>query len=97
MPAPVIVILAGAVLGAWPGEIARDRGELNDYCRYGVVFSTELQGCLDHVTTGRIDHLDTNAARFARGQLKSCLADAGPFCAQALAVRDAPTPDDPGQ
>jgi hypothetical protein len=49
----------------------------------------KLAGCLDHVTDGQINRLQTDAARFARGDLWQCLSDAGPFCANRLARMEA--------
>jgi len=51
-----------------------------EYCSYGAVSQAELDGCEEHVTTSDIDRLYTNAALYARGELNSCLGDAGPFC-----------------
>ncbi len=38
---------------------------------------------MSHVTNDDINNLDTQAARFGRGDTSNCLADAGPFCADA--------------
>jgi hypothetical protein len=37
---------------------------------------------------GPVQYPDTNAARFARGELEKCLADAGPFCHASAAEPD---------
>lgn len=55
-------------------------GEIARYCEYGAVSEAQLDGCKDHVEGDQVDRLDTNAARYARGDLDRCLADAGPFC-----------------
>jgi hypothetical protein len=94
--APGIVILIFALAGAFAGQQVHDTGELHDYCYYGSVSDAEVTGCLSHVTTAHIDQLDTNAARFAKGDINRCLDDAGPYCAQALDERNNP-PDDPNQ
>ncbi len=86
---PSVALLAALAIGVFAGDDARENGALNDYCRYGAVSNAQLQGCLDHVTTDRINELHTNAARFATGGLESCLGDSGPFCAAALTNRDA--------
>jgi hypothetical protein len=54
--------------------------ELTDYCSYGSVSKAQLEGCKDHVTADVVDRYDTNAARYAKGQLDRCLGDAGPYC-----------------
>jgi hypothetical protein len=51
-----------------------------DYCQYGSVSQAQLEGCYFHVHIGEIEGRNTNAARWARGDLDECLADAGPFC-----------------
>jgi hypothetical protein len=53
---------------------------VSDYCSYGAVSEAQLEGCIEHITTREVDGLDTNAARYARGELTECLADSGPFC-----------------
>lgn len=96
---PAAVLLAVGILAANRGENDRSSstGELNLYCRYGAVSQAQLEGCLDHVTTKRVDHLKTNAARFAQGQLQACLSDSGPFCADALTLNNAAQSLDPNQ
>ena len=88
VPVPAAVLLCAALIGTFVGYQDRTAGELHDYCSYGAISSAQLRGCLDHVTLARIDVLNTDAARFARGPLDSCLADAGPFCAAAKTDRD---------
>ena len=53
---------------------------IRNYCWYGAVSGEQLRECESHVSVSRIESLDTNAARFAKGSLEKCLADAGPFC-----------------
>lgn len=81
---PGIAIFALALAGSIAGQTVRDSGVLHSYCYYGAVSNAQITGCLDHVTSDQIDKLDTDAARFAKGELTSCLSDSGPFCAQAL-------------
>lgn len=71
------VITVTACLGA-SGCDSGD--EVARYCEYGAVSQPQLDGCKDHVGNDQVDRLDTNAARYARGDLDRCLADAGPFC-----------------
>ena len=54
---------------------------VGDYCAYGAVSKAQLEGCVEHVTPATVSGYDTNAARYARGQLDACLADSGRFCA----------------
>jgi hypothetical protein len=53
---------------------------VSNYCEYGAVSDAQLDGCITHVNPEYIDRLDTHAARYARGELRRCLPDAGPFC-----------------
>ncbi|HEX8743607.1 MAG TPA: hypothetical protein VF712_10780 [Thermoleophilaceae bacterium] len=66
--------------GALNGEPSSSGDLVLDYCSYGAVSDAQLDGCVDHVTEDQVDALDTNAARYARGELQECLEDAGPFC-----------------
>jgi hypothetical protein len=50
------------------------------YCEYGSRSEPQFAGCLNHVTVQRIKSLNTHAAQFAKGEIASCLADAGPIC-----------------
>ena len=50
------------------------------YCGYGSVSQAQLDGCESHVTSDQVDSYQTNAGRFARGELGQCLADSGPYC-----------------
>jgi hypothetical protein len=63
-------------------ELGYDRckSEIEAYCAYGSASPAQLEGCETGVTWGQIKRLDTNAARYASGELEICLADAGPFC-----------------
>jgi hypothetical protein len=80
MPWPILAVFVAALVGAGFGWEQRYNGELHEYCSYGAVSAAQLKGCLDHVTTDRVDALQTDAARFARGDINACLSDAGPFC-----------------
>jgi hypothetical protein len=83
--APIALLLVALVIGAYAGISERSAGKLRKYCEYGAVSKAQLAGCLDHVTDSQINRLQTDAAQFARGQLWTCLSDAGPFCARRLA------------
>ena len=80
--APVAIVLVACVWGVGLGARARDN-YLRPYCMYGARSAAQLDGCMAHVHTDDIDPLDTQAARFARGETNECLADAGPYCASA--------------
>jgi hypothetical protein len=78
---PPLVTL-GVIIG-WvglQGGWAVRTHEIADYCSYGAVSDAQRDECENHVSSAYIDSLDTNAARFATGQLKECLEDAGPYC-----------------
>lgn len=51
-----------------------------DYCAYGAISQAQLDGCREHATEGDVSGRNTNAARYARGDLDECLQDSGPFC-----------------
>lgn len=73
-----VIVIAGCGSGSDSGSGSGD--PVADYCAYGAVSRAQLQGCEDHVTTEDIDALDTNAARYSRGEIDACRWDAGPFC-----------------
>lgn len=76
----VAVIGCGAVAMLLATACSSDGELIGRYCEYGAVSAAQLTGCIDHVTFEDVDRLDTNAARYARGEIDVCLADAGPFC-----------------
>jgi hypothetical protein len=94
---PIAVLLVALAIGTFVGINERASGKLRRYCEYGVVSRAQLAGCLDHVTDSQIDRLQTDAARFARGDLWQCLSDAGPFCASRLAKMQADQNESDGQ
>lgn len=53
---------------------------ITTYCQYGSVSTAQMEGCYFHVHLGEIESRDTNAAKWARGELDECLKDAGPYC-----------------
>ncbi len=71
-----------AVVGLQGSNSARNH-YVRPYCLYGAKSQAQLDGCMSHVTNDDINNLDTQAARFGRGDTSNCLADAGPFCADA--------------
>jgi hypothetical protein len=86
---PVIATVIALAYGTALGIQERATGELRDYCAYGAVSRAQLTGCLDHVTDQQIERLQTDAAQFATGQIDTCLTDAGPYCADRAAARQA--------
>lgn len=50
------------------------------YCQYGSVSMAQIKGCYFHVHLTEVQERDTNAAKWAKGELDECLSDAGPFC-----------------
>jgi hypothetical protein len=76
---PWVVTAALACLLSF-GGCGRD--VVGDYCSYGAVSEAQLEGCVEHVTPEVVENYNTNAARYAKGELNACLADAGPFCRQ---------------
>jgi hypothetical protein len=76
-------LCALALVGCGEGELG-SRAEPNligEYCAYDAMSTDALVVCIDRARRYRILRLDTNAARYARGELDRCLPDAGPFCA----------------
>ena len=70
-----LTLLLSSVMSACGGgdPVAR-------YCEYGSVSQGQLDGCKSHVSESDFSASSTDAARYARGELSDCLADAGPFC-----------------
>ncbi len=80
--APVVILAGFGVYGFIDGKSARDHYVL-PYCMYGARSQAQLDGCMSHVTSEEINDLETQAARFARGDTSDCLSDSGPFCEDA--------------
>lgn len=80
--APAVILAAFCAMGAQAGFSGRD-SYLRAYCDYGARSQAQLDGCMSHVTTDDINKRDSQAARFARGETRECLGDAGPYCAHA--------------
>lgn len=74
----VIAVLAGYVL-----LTNDDPDQVTAYCSYGAVSQAQLDGCVEHVSSDDIDALDTEAARYARGERDGCGPQSGPFCQDA--------------
>jgi hypothetical protein len=80
--APAAILAIAAILGLGAGLRGRDY-YLRLYCDYGAQSAAQHAGCMSHVTTDDINELDTQAARFARGETSECLEDSGPYCEDA--------------
>lgn len=59
---------------------------VQDYCSYGAVSDFQLAGCVTHVPRSYVESLNTDAARYGRADMGSCLADAGPYCSPRFFV-----------
>jgi hypothetical protein len=57
-----------------------ERDLVGDYCSYGAVSTAQLMACAEHVRPREVLESETNAARYARGELDRCLPDSGLFC-----------------
>jgi hypothetical protein len=73
----VVLVTAGIVLAA-----ALHSTTVQQYCSYGARSDLQLAGCVVHTSRAYVESLDANASRYARGEIGSCLADAGPYCSQ---------------
>lgn len=80
--APFVILTVFALVGTQSGSTAHDV-YIRAYCQYGAVSDAQLEHCMTHVGTDYINGLDTQAARFARGENSDCLEDSGPFCKMA--------------
>jgi hypothetical protein len=76
---PLVLVIGGCAWGWIAGWDNRDN-YLTPFCEYGATSRGQIERCLDDVNSEDIDRLDTPAARFARGEITKCGADAGPFC-----------------
>jgi hypothetical protein len=79
----LVVVLNSLASGPPDRQVQAAQGELNQVTRY-CVYKTRGDGqyddCLKRSDPRVIRREDTNAARYARGELTRCLADAGPRC-----------------
>ena len=73
----LIIAIAGAALTLF---ISTAPSTVDDYCSYGATSVPQYRGCVDHVSREDVEAIDSNAARYARGEIDECLADAGPQC-----------------
>ena len=62
------------------GPEIEERDLVGDYCSYGAASTAQLVACAERVRPRQVLDSNTNAGRYARGELDSCLADSGLFC-----------------
>jgi hypothetical protein len=84
--AAVALLAVGFAAGSWDPPASK---KVEAYCKYGAVSQAQLDGCIDHLTDDDVDSRNTRAAKYAKGTLRTCMDDAGPFCEGR---RAAPTP-----
>jgi len=72
-----------------PGDGGTSSGlaQVTRYCNYVAQTEAEFQPCLDDNRDRAFLSEDTNPARYAKGELKECLDDAGPRCTARQSVR----------
>jgi hypothetical protein len=57
-----------------------ERDLVGKFCSYGAVSTAQLMACAEKVRPREVLESETNAARYARGELERCLPDSGLFC-----------------
>jgi hypothetical protein len=57
-----------------------ERDLVGEYCSYGAASTAELFACAEEVRPREVLESETNAGRYARGELDRCLPDSGLFC-----------------
>jgi hypothetical protein len=57
-----------------------ERDLVGKYCSYGAVSTAQLMACAENVRPREVLESETNAARYARGELDRCLPDSSLFC-----------------
>ncbi len=50
------------------------------YCLYGAGSVPDLEVCIQRITPREVRRDDTNAGRFATGEVGRCREDSGPYC-----------------
>lgn len=95
IPLLVVFVVALGSLASGPpstdpepgGGVSSGLAQVNRYCNYLAQTEAEFQPCLDDNRDRAFLSEDTNPARYARGDLKTCLDDAGPRCTARQSVR----------
>lgn len=85
IPMLVVVVVVLNSLSSGPpdqttGNAQRDLNVVTRYCIYSAKTLDAYDGCLSQTDRRVVARERTNAARYARGELTRCLADAGPRC-----------------
>lgn len=80
----LVVVLNSLASGPPPRDVSAGapggRNEVTRYCVYSAPTIDDFDDCVRTTQSNTIRALDTNAGRYARGELTRCLADAGPRC-----------------
>jgi hypothetical protein len=63
-----------------PSQVEINHRLIANYCEYTAATWAQIRGCIAHADPVQIKRAQTNPARYARGELASCLSDAGRFC-----------------
>jgi hypothetical protein len=63
-----------------PSQVGINHAMVANYCAYRAATWAEVQGCVFNADPAQIKRGKSNAARYARGEVTSCLPDAGRFC-----------------
>jgi hypothetical protein len=88
------VILLGGCLDDPPegaersARVEHDHALVVNYCAYSAPSSRQLEGCILNADPVEIERQQSNAARYASGDLVNCLPDAGRFCRQGRFVNE---------
>lgn len=78
----VVVVLNSLASGPPARDAAANTGlnEVTRYCTYRVRGDGQFDDCVRRTDFRVVRREDSNAARYGRGELTRCLADAGPRC-----------------
>jgi len=82
---PMIVVFVAVIgsLASGPPDSSGSSerlGEVTRYCIYVARDEDDNADCLKRTDPRIVEREDSNAARYARGDLLRCLADSGPLC-----------------
>jgi hypothetical protein len=90
----VFVVVLGSLASGPPstdpepgGGTSSGLAQVTRYCNYVAQTEAEFQPCLDDNRDRAFLSEDSNAARYARGELTRCGPDAGPRCTARQGVR----------
>ncbi len=84
LPVVVLVVVVLNSLASGPpdrdAQASTDLNAITRYCIYKTRNDGQYDDCLKRSDPRVVRREDSNAARYARGELTRCLADAGPRC-----------------